>query len=280
MNVLDSILPLADTADVWFMDIWGVLHNGRQPYAGAVHAGIEFRKRGGTVLLVSNSPRPRQGVIRQLHDIGVDPAAYDDVVTSGDVSRSLISERAPAPMLHIGPDRDKLLFDGLGATLADADTAAVAVCSGLYDDETETPADYAPLLADLKARDVPMICANPDVQVERGGKIIYCAGAIAAAYEKLGGTTAYAGKPFPPIYESAVAMASALRNATVDKSRILAIGDGPGTDIRGASRANIRSVFIASRVHIEDNESLGEAADRLFADFDLKPVALMQELVW
>lgn len=280
MQVLSSIAPLADTADVWFMDIWGVLHNGRAPYAGAVDAGIHFREQGGTVILVSNSPRPRAGVIRQLNEIGVDHASYDDVVTSGDVSRALIQAQAPGPMLHIGPERDRPLFDALGVDLTTAADAKVAVCSGLYDDETETPGDYAALLEDLCRRSVPMICANPDLKVERGGRIIYCGGAIAEAYEKLGGSVAYAGKPFAPIYESALEMAAGLRGDAVDKGRIMAIGDGAATDIRGASAAGIRSVFISSKVHVESGEDLGDAAERLFAGLDMKPVALMTALVW
>jgi HAD superfamily hydrolase (TIGR01459 family) len=280
MQILDSIAPLAETADVWFLDIWGVLHNGKQPHANAVDAGIAFREKGGSVILVSNSPRPRAGVIRQLNDIGVDHAAYDDVVTSGDVSRALIKAQAPGPMLHIGPGRDAPLFDALDVDLASAADAKVAVCSGLYDDEIETPADYALLLEILVRRDMPMICANPDVKVERGGKIIYCAGAIAQLYEKMGGRVSYAGKPYPPIYESALALAGSLRNEEIDSSKILAIGDGAATDIRGASQAGIRSVFIASRIHVDADEDLDAAAAKLFSDLDLKPVALMPALVW
>lgn len=280
MQVLSSIAALADAADVWFMDIWGVLHNGREPFSGAVAACRRFRNQGGTVLLVSNSPRPRAGVVTQLNAIGVDPTAYDDVVTSGDVSRSLIKARAPGPMLHIGPDRDRPLFDGLGVVLSEIGSAKIAVCSGLYNDETETPADYAALLSTLKRRDVPMICANPDIKVERGDTFIYCGGAIAEAYEKIGGTVAYAGKPFPPIYESAFEAAARIRGAAIDRARVLAVGDGPETDIRGASRAGISSVFISSRVHVASDEELGAAADRIFENFELKPVALMPALAW
>ena len=136
MQLLSSIAPLAPSADVWFLDIWGVLHNGQKPFAACVEACMNFRKAGGHVLLVSNSPRPRAGVIKQLDDIGIDRGAYDDVITSGDVSRALICEAAGAPILHIGPKRDLPLFDGLGVTFSDAANAEVAVCSGLYDDET------------------------------------------------------------------------------------------------------------------------------------------------
>lgn len=280
MQLLNSIAPLAREADVWFLDIWGVLHNGHKPFAGAVDACQTFRKGGGHVVLVSNSPRPRPGVIRQLDDIGVSRDAYDDVITSGDVSRALIGRAAGAPLLHIGPTRDRPLFEGLDVAFADADVADVAVCSGLYDDETETTANYAAVLAQLRARDVPMICANPDIKAERGGKLIYCAGAIADAYEKIGGRVQYAGKPHAPIYVSALEIAARLSGGEVDKGRVLAIGDGALTDIRGASLAGIRSVFVASGVHVARGVSVSDAADGLFADEPLKPVALMTALVW
>lgn len=280
MQLLTSIAPLAPEADVWFLDIWGVLHNGHKPFAGAVDACQTFRKGGGHVLLVSNSPRPRPGVIKQLDDIGVARDAYDDVITSGDVSRALIGDAASAPLLHIGPKRDVPLFDGLNAAFADAASAEVAVCSGLYDDETETPADYALLLEQLRARDVPMICANPDIKAERGGKLIYCAGAIADAYEHLGGRVQYAGKPYPPIYKSAMEIAARLTGGDVSKGRVLAVGDGVATDIRGAALAGIRSVFVASGVHVARGVSVTDAADALFANEPQKPIGLMTALVW
>jgi HAD superfamily hydrolase (TIGR01459 family) len=280
MQLLTSIAPLRDTADVWFLDIWGVLHNGHKPFAGAVAACRTFREVGGRVILVSNSPRPRAGVIRQLDDIGVDRQAYDDAITSGDVSRALISAEAGALLLHIGPERDLPLFEGLAVSFASAETAGVAVCSGLFDDETETPADYAALLAKLKARNVHLICANPDIKAERAGRIIYCAGAIAEAYERIGGEVRYAGKPHPPIYVAAMDMASRLTGGGHDESRVLAIGDGVATDICGASRAGIRSVFVASGVHVARGVSLADAAETLFADEPDKPIGLMTALAW
>ena len=280
MQLLTSIAPLAATADVWFLDIWGVLHNGFKPYAGCVDACLTFRKSGGRVLLVSNSPRPRLGVMKQLDEIGVDRAAYDDVISSGDVSRALISDIAPGPVLHIGPKRDLPLFDGLGVEFSDAAHAVTVVCSGLYDDERETPEHYREMLAALLARGVPMICANPDIKAERGGKIIYCAGAIAQAYADIGGKVRYAGKPYAPIYEAAMGISAELCGRKIEKSRVLAIGDGVATDIRGASQAGIRSVFVASGVHVARGVALSDAADALFANDAVKPIALMTALAW
>jgi HAD superfamily hydrolase (TIGR01459 family) len=278
--LLTSIAPLAETADVWFLDIWGVLHNGIKPFASCVEACITFRKAGGTVILVSNSPRPRESLIKQLNNIGVDPAAYDEAITSGDVSRALISNVAGQPLLHIGPARDLPLFDSLGVTLVPAADATTAVCSGLYDDETETPENYRGILAALLTRKVPMICANPDIKAERGGKMIYCAGAIAQAYEKIGGAVHYAGKPYAPIYNAAVEIAGRLRGGPVEKDRVLAIGDGIATDIRGASNFGIRSVYIASGVNLARGVALSDAATTLFANEPAAPIAVMQALAW
>ena len=278
--LLHSIAPLGPTADVWFLDIWGVLHNGVKPYAAAVDACIAFRKSGGHVVLVSNSPRPRDGVIKQLGGIGVDPNAYDDVITSGDVSRALIADIAPGPVLHIGPKRDLPLFDALNVALVDGTTAKVAVCTGLFDDEHETPDDYTKLLSGLSDAGVPMICANPDIKAERGGRIIYCAGAVALAYQALGGVVRYAGKPHAPIYDAALGIAARLCGSDITTSRVLAIGDGIATDIRGASDAGIRSVYVASGVHLTRGMPLIEAAELLFAAEPVKPVAVMTALAW
>ncbi len=280
--VLSSIAPFAETSDLWFVDIWGVMHNGVRPIASSVEACEAFRKQGGTALLVTNSPRPSESVARQLDSIGVSRDAYDGIISSGDVSRSLIEEWAGRRILHIGPERDLATFAGLRAEPgASVDEADVAVCTGLYDDEVETPENYSAVLEKLRARNVPMICANPDLKVERGGRIIYCAGAIAAAYVALGGMVSYAGKPYRPIYELALRMGSDLRGTPIGKERVLAIGDGVATDIAGSAGFGVRSVFIASGVYVKVGEAIGDAASRLFASDDAtKPVAVMKDFVW
>jgi HAD superfamily hydrolase (TIGR01459 family) len=280
--IISSVAPFAETADLWFVDIWGVMHNGVRPFASSVAACETFRKQGGTVLLVTNSPRPRESVGRQLDCIGVSRDAYNGIVSSGDVSRSLIEAWAGKAILHIGPARDLAIFVGLSAQPgASADDAAVVVCTGLYDDETEGPDDYRVMLEKLRGRDLPMICANPDLQVDRGGRMIYCAGAIAAAYAALGGRVSYAGKPYQPIYELALKTGSEMRGAAVRKERVLAIGDGVATDIAGASGFGIRSVFIAGGVAAHAGETIEQTAARLFSnDSAAKPVAVMGDFVW
>ncbi len=280
--ILDSISGLARRYDVWFTDIWGVMHNGLQPFPRAVEACQIFRQGGGTVILISNSPRPSETAALQLREVGVADDSYDAIATSGDVTRKLISTYEGKTVYHLGPERDIPIFDGLGVKLGAVEDSAVVVCSGLFDDETETPDDYAEPLAEMYKRKLPMICANPDIMVERGDKLVYCAGAIAKAYAELGGATIYGGKPHPPIYQLAFGQAKAKRSA-VTRQRILAIGDGLHTDIPGAAAAGIDSLFIASGVHVPGGkEGLTNSAvlQQLLAESEARPVAAMSELAW
>lgn len=276
--VVSDIAEVSNGFDVWFLDIWGVIHNGVRPYPGAVAAAQRFRSQGGTVVLVSNSPRPQSGVARQLDQIGVPQHVYDAILTSGDVSRKLIAGFAGSTVFHLGPQRDLPGYDGLDVTLGKLEDAAAIVCTGLFDDETETPDHYRELLADARARDLVMVCVNPDVKVERGSRIIYCAGALAQAYERLGGRVSYAGKPHKPIYDEALHIARGLRAGELDTARVLAIGDGAKTDIGGARNAGLQAVYIASAVSMNDGESLAEAAARLFPDEASRPLAVMTAL--
>jgi HAD superfamily hydrolase (TIGR01459 family) len=231
------------------------------------------------VILVSNSPRPNDSVAAQLDGIGVPRDAWDAIVTSGDVARTLINGYAGRPVYHIGPQRDLATFAGLDITRVLPDAAEVIVCTGLFDDERETPADYAETLAACRARDLPMVCANPDLMVERGGRMIYCAGAIARAYEEMGGSVEYAGKPYRPIYELTFATLEKLKPGSSDKKRLLAIGDGIGTDIAGAAAAGVRSVFVASGVHVKGGLDAGAIA-ALFPAGAPRPIAAMPTLAW
>jgi HAD superfamily hydrolase (TIGR01459 family) len=277
--IVDTIAALADATVAWLVDIWGVMHNGVQPFAEACDACKRFRENGGLIVLVSNSPRPHEAVAAQLDRIGVPRTSWDVIVSSGDVARSLIAGYAGRAILHIGPERDLPIFAGMNVERVKLDQADVVVCTGLFDDERETPDDYARLLASCLARGLQMICANPDITVERGGRIIFCAGAVARAYEQLGGKVAYAGKPYLPIYERAFETLELLRRGSADRSRLLAIGDGVHTDIAGAAAANVRSVFVASGVYVARPLS-GAALEGLFPPPGPRPVAAMTRLSW
>lgn len=279
--IQDSIASATAGKVAWLVDIWGVIHNGVTPFASAVAACEAFRATGGTVLLLSNAPRPASSVVVQLDKIGVRRTAYDGIVSSGDATRDLLSGMAPAPVFHLGPDRDLPLYDGLDIAFGDEVSARRVVCTGLFDDETETPADYAPLLTRFLAHRCPMICANPDLTVERGGKLVYCAGAIAAAYEEMGGPVTYAGKPYGPVYDMALRWLETQRGDAVGKDRVLAIGDGVRTDILGAAQAGIASVYIASAVSLPKGATFDAGTlAAMFPDPNVRPIAAMRELAW
>jgi HAD superfamily hydrolase (TIGR01459 family) len=279
--VLDSVASLASSADAWISDIWGVLHNGLTAFPGAAPACIRFREQGGTVVLVTNAPRPAAAVARMLDRLGISSAAYDAIVTSGDVSRGLLADFAGRHVHHLGPDRDAGILEGLDIRIGAAESADVVLCTGLLHDETEQPEDYRPSLAALASRRVPLICANPDLIVERGPKLIPCAGALAEIYKSLGGRVLYAGKPYPAIYARAYAEIERARGSLPAKERILAIGDGIRTDVEGAGREALRCLFIASALHVNDQREFdsGHVAD-LFAGHAHPPAAAMRSLAW
>lgn len=229
-------------------DVWGVVHNGRSVYRHSVEALAAFRKQGGRVVLITNSPRPHGGVRQQLDELNVDPETYDDIVTSGDVTRDLIS-KVDGSVFHLGPARDTPLFAGLDTMLSSADEATAVVCTGLFEDEQETPEDYRDMLAGFAERRLPFICANPDIVVERGDRLIWCAGSLAQLYEQLGGETLLAGKPHQPIYELAFEKLQHLSNGRVDKVGTLAIGDGMPTDVAGAQANDFDLLYISAGIH-------------------------------
>jgi HAD superfamily hydrolase (TIGR01459 family) len=248
---------LSRTHPVWFCDIWGVIHNGVEPFAPTVATLAEHRRAGGRVILVSNSPRSREGIITQLDQIGVTRDAYDDAVTSGDVTQDLMRKVPDGKVYHLGPERDLSLFKGVPVERVALEQASAVVCSGLVHDDRETPQDYVGLLGQMLDRKLPMICANPDKIVRKGARLLWCAGALADDYAKRGGTVSMAGKPYDPIYELAEQKASHLIGKTVVRSQVLAIGDGPETDIKGAANRGYDCVYVSGGVrgHAEDMDA-------------------------
>ena len=286
--IVDSVQDIGKGYRAWFVDIWGVMHNGRTAFPEASAATRAFRDQGGVVVLLSNSPRPSPSVQEQLRRLGVPDDAYDATVTSGDLTRHELAKHHGATVFHLGPERDRPIFAGLDVTLGPHEAAELVVCSGLFDDETEEPEDYADLLRDLAARQLPMICANPDRMVERGDRLLWCAGALAQLYEQQGGFVIYAGKPFAPIYRLALETIGTLVGERVAKDEILAIGDGVNTDIAGAAGVGIDACFVASGLHLPSNsggECGAETLDRahlaeLFADAERPPLGAMHALKW
>ena len=260
--VVTGLAGLTERYRVIFSDVWGVVHNGLTPHAEAGDALARFRAGGGTVIMISNAPRPHWSVKEQLDQIGVQPAAYDAVVTSGDVTHGLALAQPGHRCLHIGAERDEPLFRDLPVERVTLDKASFVICSGLADDDHETPEDYRDLLVRIHRRGLTMICANPDLVVERGEKLIPCAGAIAALYEEMGGTVIQAGKPYRPIYEATLAKAATVLGRAPLKTEILAIGDAIRTDVIGAASFGIDSLFLTAGIHAGELHGENGGIDR------------------
>lgn len=249
-HALTGLGDIAGEYDILLCDVWGVIHNGRESWPAACAALTRFNAEGGHVVLISNSPRPGPGVVDQMDALGVPRNAWRAVVTSGDATRMELARRAPGPAWIIGPDRDGPLYDGLGLTAAEgARDAAFISVTGMIDDETEAPEDYRERLSAGAARDLELICANPDRVVQRGDRLIYCGGALADLYESLGGRVTMAGKPFGPIYDLALKEAADLLGKPVNRARVLCIGDGVVTDVLGANKQALDCLFIAQGIH-------------------------------
>jgi HAD superfamily hydrolase (TIGR01459 family) len=278
---------LADLAPIYralFCDVWGVVHDGHRPYRAATDALTRFRDGGGRVILITNAPRPKASVVEMLDRMGVPHAAYDDIVTSGDTARRVIAARPGVRLYHVGPDRDLPIYFGLKVEFATEADCELISCTGLFDDEKETPDDYVDSYAAWKARGVPMLCLNPDIVVERGDRLIWCAGALAERYRDQGGETIVVGKPYAPIYDTALERLSGLVGRPFDRSTVLAIGDGIDTDVRGAVGQGIDVAFVTGGIHASvfgprDNPDTG-SVHAFLSTAGLGARALMKNLAW
>jgi HAD superfamily hydrolase (TIGR01459 family) len=284
-DFIEHFAPLTERYDVLLCDVWGVIHNGVQAFAPACEALQRFRQRGGTAILITNAPRPGASVARILDRLAVPRDAYDAIASSGDTTRGIVESRRGQRVFHLGPERDKPIFSDLDVALAPFESADYVVCSGLFDDTVETPESYRDMLAAMRARSLFMVCANPDVVVERGDALVYCAGALADAYAALGGEVLYCGKPYAPIYQTALAAAATARGGvTPPLGRVLAIGDSVRTDLKGAAAFGLDAVFVTSALHAEDYGDRHapdlKALDATFAAAGVKPLAVAPALKW
>jgi HAD superfamily hydrolase (TIGR01459 family) len=275
---------LAPCYDVVLCDVWGVVHNGARATVESCDALARYRQQGGMVILITNAPRPDDVVREFLDRLDVPHEAFDAIVSSGDVAQAMVAARAGQKVFHIGPARDVPIFDGLDVSVVPLESADFVVCSGLFDDTKETPQDYSDLIAAMRERCLPMVCANPDVVVERGEQLVYCAGAIADLYAAAGGEVLYAGKPYRPIYEQALETAARGLGRAVDRRRVLAIGDSVRTDLKGAAAFGIDCLFVTAGIHAEelggrDNPDPSTLAS-IFAAAGLYPAAVMRRLEW
>ena len=253
-QIIRSLADLSGRYDALFCDLWGCLHDGIKPFPAAVAALRAFRASGGKVILVTNAPRPKSSVVKQLDAMGLPRDAWDDVATSGDASQAAMLLGAVGTSIHhIGAPKDEPFFTDFEDDLRDlaAQTqitrvplpeAEGIICTGLADDLTETPADYRAQLLFGKTKGLKMLCANPDLIVDMGERRLYCAGALAQAYQDMGAEALYYGKPHPPIYDLA------RRRLGMDDPRILCVGDGIGTDVQGGMGEGLDTLFITGGI--------------------------------
>jgi len=281
LRFAERLRDVVGGAEVLLSDIWGVVHNGLAAFPDACQALHKFRQQGGTVILITNAPRPADSVQRQLRKLKVADEIYDAIVSSGDLTRHFVADHPGQKMFWIGPERDNSIYRGLDPVLAPLEQADYIVCTGLFDDETESAENYRAMLLQARERRLTLVCANPDIVVERGDRLIYCAGAVAELYLELGGEVIFYGKPHRPIYERAIALASERRGHAVELNRVLAIGDSVRTDLAGAQSFGIDCLFVTRGIHSEEFEGIDQfdlaSVRELFGH---PPRALMRELKW
>jgi HAD superfamily hydrolase (TIGR01459 family) len=281
LRFVERLSDLVNGVEVILSDIWGVVHNGLESFPEACEALHTYRQRGGTVILITNAPRPADSVQRQLRKLGVADETYDAIVSSGDLTRSFVAAHPGKKIFWIGPERDSSIHRGLDAVMAPLEQADYIICTGLFDDETESAEDYRDMMLLAREHKLPLICANPDIVVERGDRLIYCAGAIAELYRELGGEAIFYGKPHRPIYERAMALAAERRGRPTSLDRVLAIGDSVRTDLTGALGFGIDCLFLTRGIHSEEFEGIDQLDPASVKElFGHPPRALMRELRW
>jgi len=281
LRFVEHLCELVAEVDVVLSDIWGVVHNGVESFPQACEALHQFRVKGGTVILITNAQRPADSVQRQLRKLGVADGTYDAIVSSGDLTRHFVAERGGQSMFWLGPERDNSIYRGLDPVFAPLQQADYIVCTGPFDDEVETAEDYRGMMSEARSRNLTLVCANPDIVVERGDRLVICAGAIAELYREMGGEVIFYGKPHRPIYERAMALATERRGAPTPLKRVLAIGDSVRTDLTGAQAFGIDCLFVMRGIHAGEFEGLDALDPAAVKElFGHPPRALIRELRW
>ncbi|MEM8919846.1 MAG: TIGR01459 family HAD-type hydrolase [Pseudomonadota bacterium] len=248
---LNGLSQIADEYDAIFCDVWGVLHNGQGAFDEACEALKRFRETRGPVVLITNAPVPAERVTAMFPKVGVPEECYDVVVASGDATRAELQRHAPGPVYRIGPDYDDPLYHGLDLDFSQDSDAQIICCTGLRDMPDDEPERYRKELAELAERGLEMICANPDVVFRYGDQLIWSAGALANIFAEYGGRIIRPGKPDAPIYDLAFEKLDLFLPETPSRERVLAIGDGPSTDVLGAMKQGLDCVFIGGGIHGE-----------------------------
>lgn len=289
LPVLDGLREVADQYDGFILDLWGVIHDGSTAYAGAAETLAQLKALGKKTVMLSNAPRRSFALVDLMNKMGIERSLYGEVMSSGEAVHIALERRADPwfaklghRCLHIGPERDKNIFEGLNLELVGDVAQAEFLMNTGPDRFEETVEDYAPVLDQALARALPMVCANPDLIVIREGKKIICAGALAEYYEHKGGDVRYRGKPDPAIYEVCLE-----KLGITDRKKVLAVGDGFHTDIAGANASGIDVLFCTGGVHAHDlgvvygQRPDAAAVERLADNHDgLRPTAAIGGFLW
>lgn len=279
-----GLSDIADKYDAILCDVWGVLHNGRSAFHPACDALAAFRKTGKPVVLVTNAPVQAKYVERLFPSVGVRRDAYNLIASSGDATRTEIEKRASGPIWRFGVDndweKDDRLFEGLDMRFSGPDEASFMVAMGLIDPEHGDPEDHREELRPHAKRGLTMICANPDIQVRVGNQLLWCAGAIAKIYEEEGGEVIYPGKPHDAIYDLAESHIERLTGAKIPRDKLLAIGDGPITDIKGANNRGMDSLYVGTGLSLAGSGDFEAETRDLMARNGVSATYAMPELCW
>ena len=239
---INNFSEIDEKYDSIICDIWGVIHNGQELFKSSIECLLKYKNIGYPVILVSNAPRPSGEIKVILKKMGLSEKCYDKIITSGDLTQKILNDgNLGSNCYHIGPDRDLNVFDGVNVERVDFDSADFIFVTGLYDDENENDESYLPLLQEAKKRNLKLLCANPDIWVQRGKDLIPCAGAISQKYQSIGGNSINIGKPFAPIFDEAVKQIKLISGR--DANSTIVIGDGIDTDIKGANNYNLDSLL-------------------------------------
>lgn len=277
---IEGLALIAEHYDALLCDAWGVIHNGVDLFDHVEKAMTTFRKKGRPLVILTNAPRPSSVIPAQLDRLGLSRDAYDAIVTSGDATQAEIKKRAGKRAYRLGPEKDDALYSGTEAIFAPIEEADYIICTGLEHDQTEVPEEYRPMLKAAAERGLEMICANPDIVVNWGGRIVYCAGALAQIFAEEGGRVIFGGKPHKPIYDVALDRLNAVAGRPIDLDKILVVGDGIATDIKGANNAGLDALFIGGEGGIHEAATDSNAIEVLFKEENVHAQYAMQALKW
>ena len=264
-----GLKSIADNYDLFYIDLWGVIHNGIKLHEKAITVLKELSKKNKSFVLLTNAPRPNETVKNFLEKMGMDKDLRDHVFTSGEAALSYLKKHfLSKKFYHIGPPRDFDLFnlfeDNKSENIEDCE---YLLCTGLFDDFDKDLTYYKDLFS--KHLNKKMICTNPDLIVDRGNTRELCAGSVAMVFEKMGGQVVYFGKPHPEVYNQSI---------NNNNKKILAIGDNLNTDIRGANLLNYDCLLISNGIHKDEINNKG--IEKVAKEYEVIVNFIQSDLKW